>query len=375
MKYLNYKRDVNIELLRIVAMLMVIILHTLGHGGVLAAYDFGSVGYILFWFIEVVCYGAVNIFVLITGYFMINMQMKLSRIIKLVIQVEFFSLLSFLVARFVFHVEYTLQDVILAVFPLTGNEYWFASAYVILLTLIPLINYLIHHMNKKQLIMETLLLIFVFSFISTFFPWSRNGAWTGGYSFIWFVVVYFIGACVQVCGGDHSNTQQWIIIFVSLSVIHLLIRLVIGYVSLKVLGHEAGVGIFSSYNSLIVLFASVALFMFFKQLQLGNGRIDRIIITLGKWSFGAYLCSDHELIRKPLWKMCDITGKTSSILDRTIYVVSIVLIIFVVGCLIEGFREKFMRALGCDRLMRKADAWFEQFKDKIEKIIENKMKE
>lgn len=101
-------RVANVELLRIIAMLMVITLHALGHGGILATYDFGTVGYFFFWLIEVTCYGAINVFVLITGYFMVNVQMKLSRIVKFIVQVEFFSLLSFFLVRFVFHAECSL---------------------------------------------------------------------------------------------------------------------------------------------------------------------------------------------------------------------------------------------------------------------------
>lgn len=367
-----HTRYANIELLRIIAMLMVIMLHALGHGGVLETYDFGTFGYIFFGFVEVVCYSAVDIFVIITGYFMINVQIKLSRIIKFVIQVEFFSLFCLLMACFAFHIKFTLRDIVLAVFPLTGNEYWFASAYVILLMLIPLINdCLIHHMNKKQLIMWTMLLSFVFSFIATMFPWSRNGAWGNGHNFFWFIVLYFIGACIRICGDDLGGIR-WIIAFFSLSFIHLLFRLLIGYISLKLFGREVGVGTLTSYNSLIVLFAAVALFLFFKRLQLGNGRISNIITILGKLSFGAYLCSDHNLIRKPLWDICDITGRTNSILGRAIYVCTIVLTIFAVGCLIEKFRRKLMQALRCDLFMQKVDVWFEQFKDKIENTIGNK---
>lgn len=216
-------------------------------------------------------------------------------------------------------------------------------------------------MNKKQLKMGTILLIFVFSLIPTIFPWGRSGAWTDGYSVIWFVVLYLIGACLQTCAWDELAIIRWDIIFVFLVVIHTLIRLIIGYASLKLLGKVTGVGIFTSYNSLLVLFASIALFLFFKQFQLGNGRCAKIAVTLGKLCFGAYLCSDHALMRGFLWKTCDLAGRASSILGRVIYVCIIVLTIFVAGCLIEGVRIKLMQITGIERLIQKVDVWFEHF--------------
>ena len=206
-KEIKQKRDIGFELLRITAMFMVTVLHALGHGGVLEQYTFASFGYIFFWSVETLCYVAVNLFVLITGYFMVTSEVKPSRILKLMIQVEFYSLLCLALAKFVFHRGITLEELIRSIFPITGGEYWFASAYVILILLVPLLNRLIHSINQKEHFRTVVLLLTVFSIIPTFAFWSRN-LLTGGTNFIWFIVLYFVASYIRLY-HDKQSTKKY----------------------------------------------------------------------------------------------------------------------------------------------------------------------
>lgn len=78
-------RDKNIELLRVISMFQIGILHALGHGGVLAACEFGTIEYYVLYFIEALCMVSVNVFVLISGYFLVQGKIKISRITKLIV--------------------------------------------------------------------------------------------------------------------------------------------------------------------------------------------------------------------------------------------------------------------------------------------------
>ena len=65
------ERQLNYELLRIIAMLMIVSLHYLGKGGLLgnpARQDMTAAGYTA-WLAEAFCLVAVNVYVLISGYF------------------------------------------------------------------------------------------------------------------------------------------------------------------------------------------------------------------------------------------------------------------------------------------------------------------
>ena len=65
------ERQLNYELLRIIAMLMIVSLHYLGKGGLLgnpARQDMTAAGYTA-WLAEAFCLVPVNVYVLISGYF------------------------------------------------------------------------------------------------------------------------------------------------------------------------------------------------------------------------------------------------------------------------------------------------------------------
>ena len=62
----------NIELLRIISMLMIIMLHLLSFGGMLNTYNTISAKAIFIWLMESLSFVAVNCYVIISGYFLVD---------------------------------------------------------------------------------------------------------------------------------------------------------------------------------------------------------------------------------------------------------------------------------------------------------------
>ena len=62
------ERNYGIDLLRVVAMCFIIILHLLGHGGVLDSSAPGSINWLTAYFFETLAYSGVGIFATISGY-------------------------------------------------------------------------------------------------------------------------------------------------------------------------------------------------------------------------------------------------------------------------------------------------------------------
>ena len=77
MEQLTAKRNYGIDALRIVSMFMIVILHTLGHGGILSSVSIFSGKY---------C--AVNCYALISGYVGINSKYRYSKIISLIEHID-----------------------------------------------------------------------------------------------------------------------------------------------------------------------------------------------------------------------------------------------------------------------------------------------
>lgn len=82
------KRNIGIDLLKIVSMLMIVTLHMLGHGGVLDNMPPMSRCYQVAWLIEIACYGAVNCYALASGF--LTARCNIRKLMELWLQVMFY---------------------------------------------------------------------------------------------------------------------------------------------------------------------------------------------------------------------------------------------------------------------------------------------
>ena len=84
-----YDRNVGIEVLRVVSMFMVVFLHVLNHGIDYPKLKLFSINWFFGWFIEALCYCAVNIYAMISGYVMVNSKTRVARLIILWFTISF----------------------------------------------------------------------------------------------------------------------------------------------------------------------------------------------------------------------------------------------------------------------------------------------
>ena len=87
-----YYRKSNFELLRIICMIMVVLLHSIGHSGIIYNTNIDSFNFIIFMILESISIVSVNVYILISGYFGISSNFKLDRIIRIYKQVLFYSI-------------------------------------------------------------------------------------------------------------------------------------------------------------------------------------------------------------------------------------------------------------------------------------------
>ena len=89
------ERNYGIDLLRVVSMFYILLLHSLGRGGLLKNTVEGSTQYNLVYFIEICAYCVANIFALISGYVSYSdekKKIKVSNYINLWLEVVFYCL-------------------------------------------------------------------------------------------------------------------------------------------------------------------------------------------------------------------------------------------------------------------------------------------
>ena len=207
-KTVQKTRNSNIELLRIIAMVMILGLHVnfLAIGGP-STQDITSSPFQSFirLFAEYICIVGVNIFVLISGWFGINYKPK--GIVQFLFQSMFFSLIIFISFAIAGDIKINRLN-IMSSFLLYKNAYWFVWAYLVLYIMAPMLNAFIEK-NDRQTLKKFLLLFFVIQTIASIF--TSVGFYKAGYDPLSFIGLYLLARYFRLY---KENTGKYIYLFI-----------------------------------------------------------------------------------------------------------------------------------------------------------------
>ena len=195
------KRISNIELLRIIAMLMIVIAHSVFYGC-----QFVEKNTLNLIILSVFRSGAkigVNCFIIITGYFLIESNRKKIKLIKIIISVFLYSILGFGINILILH-QFTLKEMIASFLPLTFNQYWFATSYVLLYLLFPYLNTLLNNLKLSEYRKMLILLFVLWSVIPTITTKDF-----GMNSLLWFFFLYSVGAYIKKIKKTECYTKLY----------------------------------------------------------------------------------------------------------------------------------------------------------------------
>ena len=164
-KCMKRERNSSIEMLRILAMLGIVIMHTNG-----TVMEHGSGTGFAWTQIENSIFNAgVSIFVLISGYF--GIRRSTQKLIELESTVIFYAVLSALVGCYFGKASILIK----AFIPVSTNCYWFISCYILLMIFSPYINRAIDSMSELQHRQLLLLMSAVFLVAPTVIYYSVLG--------------------------------------------------------------------------------------------------------------------------------------------------------------------------------------------------------
>lgn len=276
-------------------MYMTVILHILGHGGVLNNLEILSLKYNIAWLLEIICYCAVNCYALITGYVMVNSKFKYKKMITLYITVLFWSLLLTTIINLIYPYQVGKRDFLKAICNITFNTYWYFSSYFALFFFIPFINKLIETLDKinyKRLIITIIVLMSLINLINE--PFKMNS----GYSFIWLIFLYFIGAYIKKYNIGEKISKIKVLIGILISILLTITTKLVftkyPNLTLNIITSDTLV----KYISFTILFIAIGLLLIFSNLRINNKYLKRFIKRLAPATFGVYLIHEQPVIRK-----------------------------------------------------------------------------
>lgn len=188
------ERESNIELLRIFAMLCIVGFHAANRIDLVC--QAGELSFNRF-FVQTLRIGGDlgnSLFVLISGYFMVESAFRLRRVLRLWAEVFFYSLLFAALAALVGGETLGPRTWARVFFPVLSNDYWFATHYVVFSFFMPFLNRLLHALDRKGLERLLLAMFVPFSLLRTVLP----GGFIGFSNLSMFAFYYCLAAYVRL---------------------------------------------------------------------------------------------------------------------------------------------------------------------------------
>lgn len=337
------QRDSNIELLRILMMLVIIAHHYVVNSGIAPLVLFNGGGYNCR-AVFTLCFGfggkmAINVFVLITGFFMCRKEFKWRKVVELLCLMMFY------------------RYVIYAVFILTGYEAFsakefiktllfvprdfgrgFSSSFLGLYVLVPFINKAIACFDKRTMQRLILTLLFLFTFLSSFLLCTA-------FEYIgWYVTVYLIGAYLHLYPVEFLEKRKNCLAL-SLASLFLCYASVaaISFAAFKIHRNLPVYWFVNDSNKILAIATAVFLFCLFRTFRIGH---IKIINTLAASTFGILLIhASSDTMRNWLWN--DIMHSAEAYSQRLfpLYAFGAVFAVYISCFAVDYIRKQILKGL------------------------------
>ena len=142
-------RNSNLEILRIICMLMIILSHLCQHG--ISQFPAEPDANMVFYVFGRYC-GQIGVlvFVMISGYFMVTKDISVRRLFRLMLEIWFYSFVILAVCLLAMGDSVTGEMIGFSLVPILRGQWWFVTAYIFLMLLSPFINAAIRNIDSRQ---------------------------------------------------------------------------------------------------------------------------------------------------------------------------------------------------------------------------------
>lgn len=304
-------RNSNIELLRIIAMLMIVFHHFIVHGVLSNAQTWPNLSganiipisdYKANMVAQIIAGGGkigVDLFVIITSYFLVNSTLDYRKqkfkITRLAHPVWFYSIVMLIIA-ILFDLNIGIKSFLQSILPIIFVNYWFITDYIILYVLTPYLNKVINSISQKQHLILLIFLMFITSFCPTFLPSSMSGA---ANNLMLFFSLYITGTYIRKYPFEKEKKIGIILTIIGS------ILLTLSFVVLNLLSYlfnskllYANSAYFAHDYSFIIYIIAIGLFLWGKNWKL---KPNKVINTIAATTLGVYLLHDNQFMRQIIW--------------------------------------------------------------------------
>lgn len=280
-------RNSNLELFRIIVMLLIIAHHYVVNSGLFQeiSNDSMSANSIFMYLFGMWGKTGINCFVLITGYFMCKSKITFRKFLRLWFEVIFYALIIYILFVLDGYQQLTWRGLLFTLTPIRDITNNFVSCFLVFYLFIPFLNILIQNIDKQLHRYLILLCLFTYTLLATFFTVGMNYV-------IWFSIIYIIASYIRLYPVTFSHK------FWGLAT---LFSVIISCISvLGCIYFDKYPYLFvSDSNAVMAVVTSICSFMFFKGIQI---KYNKWINIMGASTFGILLIhANSDTMRQWIW--------------------------------------------------------------------------
>ena len=291
------KRNYGLDLYRIMAMLMITILHLVAYRYKMLDFSNSPAVFCIGWLGESFSFCGVDCFALLTGFLSGSKQFDYDekwflKVFQLWLKVVLWSISIYLIAVIIIpELNFSVRTFILSFFP---RGWWYIYAYFGLLMLLPILSGAVKHLNVKSQICGGLAIFMVFLIFSKV-PTGNSFYLQGGYSCFWLVICFIFG---QILSSWAPRFMAWkpgnyilvagAILGGGLPFVSRLLYYFFKFDCRKLL--QMG------YLSPFTLMEAICLLLLFSQIKIKGDFAKKVIAFFSANSLGIYLFQCHVVI-------------------------------------------------------------------------------
>lgn len=350
-------RSSNLELYRIICMLMIVGHHYVVNSGLRESGSPMADNPTALNSIFLLLFGAwgktgINCFLMITGYFMCTSKITLRKFIKLMGQIYLYKLLLYpilLIAGYETLSPVRIVQVLMPTWDIRDN---FIGCFIWFWLSIPFLNIMVQNMSKRQHELLLILLLVIYTLLGSIPSFIVT------FNYVtWFGVIYFIGSYIRMYPHPLFNQKKlWGYMTLIVVILTMLSVRLFNYIFV------------ADSNKIFAVAVAVCSFLWFKNMDI---KYSKIINAFGAGTFGVLLIhANSNAMRTWLWKdFVNVIGHyTLPFGQLVLFSIGVVLAVFVVCNLIDQLRiatlEKWFLNWYDNKISVKADKY-------VNRIIQN----
>lgn len=340
-------RESNLELYRIVLMILIVAHHYVVNSGLLQAAVADGINAKSVGLLALGAWGkiGINCFLLITGYYMCTSKITLKKFLKLFLEVEFYNIAIYVIFLIAGYEKLSVKSVMTTLLPFTEVTRNFTGCFMLFYLLIPFLNILISQLDKKKHFVLLLILLGIYTVIG-----SIPGVNIAFNYVTWFSVIYIVGAFIRKY-ADLGRIKRRKLVAADL----VLTALCVASIPICWRFLNNPYFLVNDANKILALIMSVSLFLSFKKLKMKHSRfINRVAAT----TFGVLLIhANSDAMRNWLWGGVFRNAEWYNTPWLFVHMVVAVVAVYVSCVAIDMVRIKLFE--------RTVDVWIEKAKKKI----------